>query len=124
MSISRAKLSKYALILSLISAMPAVAQRLASTQPLPRLLSVREQQAVRNRWLKTRLDTMLLPMMRRNNIDMWIVVNEEFHPDPVTQYVTPPIPLQGRRDFFIFVDRGGDKLERIALVRYPEERLK
>jgi Xaa-Pro dipeptidase len=124
MSISRAKLSKYALILSLITAMPAVAQRQASTQPLPRLLSVREQQAVRDRWLKTRLDTMLLPMMRRNNIDMWIVVNEEFHPDPVTRYVTPPIPLQGRRDFFIFVDRGADKLERIALVRYPEERLK
>jgi Xaa-Pro dipeptidase len=115
---------QFLLLLLLAGVIPAAAQRPASTEPLPRLLSVREQQAVRNRWLKTRLDTMLLPMMRRNNIDMWIVVNEEFHPDPVTEYLTPPIPLQGRRDFFIFVDRGGDKLERIALVRYPEERLK
>src|ERR1043166_5238669 len=93
-------------------------------EPLPKLLSVREQQAVRESWLKKRLDTMLLPMMRQQKIDMWIVVNEEFHADPVTAYIAPPLPYVGRRDFFIFADRGGDKLDRIALVRYPEEHLK
>lgn len=91
---------------------------------LPKLLSVREQQAVREAWLKKRLDTMLLPMMRQQKIDMWIVTNEEFHPDPVTEYIAPPLPYNGRRDFFIFADRGGDKLDRIALVRYSEEALK
>ena len=97
----------------------------AQTQKeLPKLLSVREQQAVRESWLRKRLDTMLLPMMRRQKIDMWIVVNEEFHPDPVTEYIAPPLPYVGRRDFFIFADRGGDKLDRIALVRYSEEHLK
>jgi Xaa-Pro aminopeptidase len=85
---------------------------------------VREQQAVRESWLKKRLDTMLLPMMRQQKIDMWIVTNEEFHPDPVTEYIAPPLPYNGRRDFFIFADRGGDKLDRIALVRYSEEHLK
>jgi Xaa-Pro dipeptidase len=93
-------------------------------QSLPKLLSVREQQAVRESWLKKRLDTMLLPMMRQQKIDMWIVTNEEFHPDPVTEYIAPPLPYNGRRDFFIFADRGGDKLDRIALVRYSEEHLK
>src|SRR6185295_9259174 len=93
-------------------------------EPLPKLLSVREQQLVRESWLKKRLDTMLLPMMRQQKIDMWIVVNEEFHADPVTAYVAPPLPYVGRRDFFIFADRGGDKLDRIALVRYTEEHLK
>jgi len=92
--------------------------------PLPTLLSVREQQTVRESWLKKRLDTLLLPMMRQQKIDMWIVVNEEFHPDPVTAYIAPPIPYVGRRDFFIFADRGGDKLDRLALVRYSEEHLK
>lgn len=91
---------------------------------LPKLLSVREQVALRESWLKKRLDTMLLPMMRQQKIDMWIVVNEEFHADPVTEYIAPPLPYTGRRDFFIFADRGGDKLDRIALVRYDEERLK
>src|SRR4051812_46481243 len=74
----------------------------------PKLLPVREQQVVRETWLKKRLDTMLLPMMRQQKIDMWIVVNEEFHADPVTAYIAPPIPYDGRRDFFIFADRGGD----------------
>ena len=91
---------------------------------LPKLLSVREQLETRERWLKIRLDTMLLPMMRRHKVGMWIVTNEEFHPETVVPYIAPPIPYQGRRDFFIFTDRGGDKLERIALVRYPEEHLR
>src|SRR6185369_16813025 len=91
---------------------------------LPKLLSVREQQAVRESWLKKRLDTLILPMMRKQKIDMWIVTNEEFHTDPVTPYIAPPLPYVGRRDFFIFADRGGDKLDRLALVRYSEEHLK
>ena len=100
------------------------AQPRPTSAPLPKLLTVREQQAERERWLRTRLDTLLLPMMRRHNIEMWIVTNEEFHPDPVVEYITPPMPYQGRRDYFIFTDRGTDKLERIALVRYSEEHLK
>jgi len=96
----------------------------AQRESLPKLLSVREQQAVRESWLKKRLDTMLLPMMRQQKIDMWFVVNEEFHADPVTEYIAPPLPYDGRREFFIFADRGGDKLDRIAVVRYGEEHLK
>jgi Xaa-Pro dipeptidase len=111
-----------ALLLTFITTAPA--QRKRPIEPLPKLLPVREQQRVREGWLKTRLDTMLLPMMRRHKIDMWIVTNEEFHPDPIVPHIAPPLPYQGRRDFFIFTDRGTDKLERIALVRYPEEHLK
>src|SRR5690349_12176144 len=95
-----------------------------SVETLPKLLTLREQQAVRESWLKKRLDTILLPLMRQQKISMWIVVNEEFHADPVTAYIAPPLPYVGRRDFFIFADRGGDKLDRLALVRYPEEHLK
>lgn len=93
------------------------------TPEMPRLLSQLEQMNERERWLRKRLDTLLLPMMRRHNISMWIVVNEEFNSDPVTEYIVPPMPIVGSRDFFIFVDTG-DKLEKIAIVRYAEERLK
>ena len=121
--------SVFALTLVLLSSAPASLRSLTpepqkTPEPLPALLPVRDQQAVRERWLKKRLDTMLLPMMRQQKIDMWIVVNEEFHADPVTEYIAPPLPYVGRRDFFIFADRGGDKLDRLAIVRYPEEHLK
>lgn len=99
-------------------------QNRKNVEALPKLLPVREQQLVRESWLKKRLDTMLLPMMRQQKIEMWIVTNEEFHADPVTEYIAPPLPYVGRRDFFIFADRGGDKLDRLAVVRYPEEHLK
>ena len=112
----------FLLLISLVTVVAA--QNQSKTEPLPKLLSVREQQELRERWLQKRLDTMLLPMMRQQKIDMWIVTNEEFHPEPVVPYIAPPLPYQGRRDFFIFADRGGDKLDRIALVRYPEEHLK
>ena len=92
--------------------------------PMPRLLSQREQMDAREAWLKKRLDTMLLPMMRRHKIGMWIVVNEEFNSDPATEYLVPPMPILGSRDFFIFADAGGERLEKIAIVRYAEERLK
>lgn len=89
---------------------------------MPKLLSQRAQMDVREKWLMKRLGTLLLPMMKRHGIEMWIVVNEEFHTDPVTPYITPPIPIVGRRDFFIFIDQG-NRIERIAVVRYDEERL-
>ncbi len=109
-------------LLACISFVTAEAQKKPRVEPYPKLLTVRQQLDVREGWLKTKLDTMLLPMMRRHNVSMWIVTNEEFHPEPIVPYIAPPFPYEGRRDFFIFTDRG-DKLERIALVRYPEEHL-
>lgn len=91
--------------------------------PMPKLLSLREQMNVRGAWLRKRFDTLLLPMMRKHNVAMWIVTNEEFHSDAVTESIVPPVPMVGRRDFFIFFDNG-NTLERFAVVRYEEEQLK
>ncbi|HKP70661.1 MAG TPA: hypothetical protein VJV05_15345, partial [Pyrinomonadaceae bacterium] len=112
-----------ALILFFAVTSPAQNKSNEPIPAMPKLLSQREQEDVRESWLKKRLDTMLLPMMQKQGIDMWIVVNEEFHPDPVTEHIVPAVPINGRRDFFVFVDRGG-KLERYAIVRYLEERMK
>jgi Xaa-Pro aminopeptidase len=91
--------------------------------PMPKLLSQREQTDIREQWLRKRLGSLLLPMMKRHGIEMWIVVNEEFHSDPVTPHITPPIPIVGRRDLFVFIDRG-ERIERVAVLRYAEDRLK
>ena len=90
---------------------------------MPKLLSQREQADIREQWLKKRLGSLLLPMMKRHGIEMWIVVNEEFHTDPVTPHITPMVPIVGRRDLFVFIDQG-ERIERVAVVRYAEERLK
>jgi Xaa-Pro dipeptidase len=88
-------------------------------QPEP-LLSWSRQMAVRDGWLATRHGR-LLPMMRRHGLDMWIVVNEEFHDDPLTQFVAPARPYAGNRDIFVFIDGGDAGLVRVALTGYAEE---
>lgn len=84
------------------------------------LLSWSEQITVRDAWLEQRHE-LLLPMMRRHGIDMWIVVNEEFHDDPLTEYVAPARPYTGRRDIFVFVDAGASGLRKVAATGYWEE---
>ncbi|HEX8736491.1 MAG TPA: M24 family metallopeptidase [Pyrinomonadaceae bacterium] len=118
-------LFSFFLFSSLLNANPVFAQNKSGEKlpPMPKLLSQREQLRVREEWLKKRLDTVLLPMMRKHNVSMWIVVNEEFHADPVTEYIAPPLPYVGRRDFFILADNG-QTLDKIAIIRYPEEHLK
>lgn len=102
-----------------------LAQKLDSNEPLPKLLTAREQTVVREEWLKTRSDTILLPLMRKHKIGMWIITNEEFHHDPLTAYIAPPtLNYVGRLEFFIFADRGTSELERIAVARFPDEHLK
>jgi Xaa-Pro aminopeptidase len=95
----------------------------ADIPPAPRLLSWSQQIAVREQWLAQR-HGMLLDMMRRHNVDMWIVVNEEFHDDPLTQYVAPPRPYAGGRDYFVFIDAGTEGLKRVAITGFAEESLK
>lgn len=53
---------------------------------------------MREGWLVKR-PALLLDMMRRHDVDMWIIVNEEFHDDPLTEFVAPPRPCTGNRDF-------------------------
>jgi Xaa-Pro dipeptidase len=98
--------------------MPSAGQSLA--EQMPHLLPWSQQIAVREGWLQKR-HAMLLDMMRRHNVDMWIVVNEEFHDDPMTEYVAPPRPYTGNRDFFVFIDAGEKSLKKIAITAYTQE---
>lgn len=88
----------------------------------PRLLPLSQQIAIREDWLARR-HAALLPMMRRHDLDWWIVVNEEFHPDPLTPFVAPPRPYAGNRDLFVFIDAGEKGLRRVAITGFAEESL-
>lgn len=91
---------------------------LGGFSPLP----LSRQIALREEWLEKR-HALLLPLLRKHGISLWIVVNEEFHDDPVTAFVAPPRPYAGGRDLFLFLDSGEAGLRRIALSGYFEESL-
>jgi Xaa-Pro dipeptidase len=102
--------------LVLVLAAPAEKPR----KKMPQLLPWSQQITVREGWLVKR-HAMLLDMMRRHNLDMWIVLNEEFHNDPMTEYIAPPRVYTGGRDIFVFVDAGDKGLRKIAITGYSEE---
>ena len=101
-------------------ASPALAAAVAPAQAPAPPLPMARQIAVREGWLARRYQQ-LLPMMRAHKIGMWIVVNEEFHDDPLTWLIAPPRPYVGRRDIFVFADAGEAGLARVAITGYSEE---
>lgn len=124
-----------AVVCSLTALLPPAAAHAQSDAPVRRTVPARrdpvasaippwsEQIRIREGWLAKR-HAMLLDMMRKHDIQMWIVVNEEFHDDPLSQYIAPPRPYTGNRDFFIFVDTGGPQLRKVAVTGYSEDNLK
>jgi Xaa-Pro dipeptidase len=123
--------SSLLLLLLLATLLPLVplragAQSVDSRRPViasaAALLPLSEQIAVREGWLARRHE-MLLPMMRQYDVGMWIIVNEEFSDDPLSQHVAPPRPYTGNRDIFVFVDGGEEGLRRYAITGYTEENL-
>jgi len=109
-------------ITALLSISILAAQAPLPTKDSPRLPAWSRQIEIREQWLEKR-HAMLLEMMRRRGVDWWIVVNEEFHDDPLTEFVAPPRPYAGNRDIFVFIDTG-EKLRRVAISGYAEENLK
>src|SRR5258705_2836088 len=113
--------SRITLLLFCVLAVPAFAQN--PTSKVRPLLPLSKQIAVREHWLAKR-HQMILPMMRAHGINMWIIVNEEFHDDPLTQYIAPPRPYAGGRDYFVFIDAGDKGLQKVAITGFAEESLK
>jgi Xaa-Pro aminopeptidase len=89
----------------------------AAAEMPPPLPPMREQDAIRQQWLKTRLERVLPPLMRRNGISMWIVVCREYNEDPVFRsLVSPSVMFARRRTILVFNDLGIEKgVERLAL---------
>ena len=115
-------------IVALAVALPAEAQR-----PAGRLAdrahpfgTLREQAGRQQRWLETRLKTVLPSLMRANGIDMWIVPMREYAEDPVfSSFVSPTTFAARRRTIYVLFDKcsssgstdpgDGSCVERIAL---------
>lgn len=83
----------------------------------PKLPSLREQDTIRQDWLKLRLERVLPALMRRHGVSMWIVTCREYNEDPVFfSLVSPSVMAARRRTILVFYDRGAEKgIERLAL---------
>jgi Xaa-Pro aminopeptidase len=86
----------------------------------PAILSQREQAKVVDDLLEDRLRNVLPDLMRREGIDMWVIISREYNEDPVIRTLLPATWFAARRTTMLLVfDKGSDKgLEYLAVSRY------
>jgi Xaa-Pro aminopeptidase len=84
---------------------------------IDKILPEKERAALINSWLPWRLDHIVTDLMKREGIDMWLVICRETSEDPLIWSLVPEPFLQGRRNMvLVFFDPGGDKkVERYSL---------
>jgi Xaa-Pro aminopeptidase len=91
-----------------------------STDAQPLILSQRDQARVIDEILEDRLRNVLPKLMRREGMDMWIVISREYNEDPVIETLLPATWMAARRTTMLMVfDPGpGKEMEYLAVSRY------
>jgi len=94
----------------------AKAQTTAPTTILPE----RDRSRVIDALLEDRFANLLPTLMRREGIDMWIIISREYNEDPVLKTMLPSTWLSARRrTILVFFDQGPEKgVEKLAIARY------
>jgi Xaa-Pro aminopeptidase len=93
----------------LFCTLPAVSmgQGVAAVDDSQNILAEKDRAQVMNDWLKWRLENIIPELMRREGIDMWLVINREYNEDPVYMSLVPePVMYARRCSILIFHDRG------------------
>lgn len=85
-----------------------------------RVLTQREQAPLVRAWIEARFESLLPGLMRREGIDMWIIVSREYNDDPVFRSMAPLTTYASRRrTILVFYDRGEEGgVERLSVGRF------
>jgi hypothetical protein len=97
---------------------------LAQSQ-MPVILPEKERAQIVDQILEERLEVVLPELMRKHNINMWVVISREYNEDPLLKTMLPSTWLSARRrTILLFYDQGKDKeIEKIAIARYDVGKL-
>lgn len=95
-----------------------------STSHYPNVIPVEKQAEIIDNWLKIRLDTVLPEVMRREKIDMWIIICREYNEDPVFLTLMPARTYSARRTtMLVFFDQAKKGIERLIVRPYARGKL-
>lgn len=87
---------------------------------VPPILSAQDRAQVENRVLAARLDAVIPAIMRKEGIDLWLLVAREYFEEPVVASMLDAKNMHARRrTILIFHDPGAGKpVERLTVSRY------
>ena len=88
-------------------------------QPGPTtILPERDRARVVDELLEDRFTNLLPQLMRREGLDMWVIISREYNEDPVLKTMLPSTWLSARRrTIMVFFDTGKE-IEKLAIARY------
>jgi len=91
-----------------------------ATLPTNRVLTHREEAPIIFSRIEERFEELLPGLMRRENIDMWLIVSREYNDDPVFRSMAPLTTYSSRRrTILVFNDQGGSAgVERLSMGRF------
>lgn len=89
----------------------------------PTVLSQREQATVIDELLEDRLRNLLPQLMRREGIDMWVIISREYNEDPVIKTLLPATWMAARRTTMLLAIDKGSEMEYLAVARYDVGRI-
>ena len=98
---------------------------LAQNPYFPKTLTMRERAQVIDQWLNERATTVLPDLMKRTEIDMWVIIAREYNEDPVLETMLPSTWQSARRTTMLVIYDPGDSkpLETMAMARYDVGKL-
>ncbi len=84
----------------------------------PVVLTQRDQARVIDELLDDRLRTLLPTLMKREGVDMWVVISREYNEDPVIKTLLPATWMAARRTTMLVAFDKGTEMEYLAVARY------
>jgi len=89
--------------------------QIAHVRDCDNILLEKERAEVMNKWLTWRVDNIIPELLRREGIDMWIIINREYNEDPVYQsMITKPNMWARRLSILIFHDRESEGVAKLT----------
>lgn len=82
------------------------------------VLTERDRSRVVDEILDDRFTNLLPQLMRRDGLDMWIIISREYNEDPVLRTMLPSTWLSARRRTIIVFFDNGKEVEKLAIARY------
>src|ERR1700712_2424536 len=108
-------MKKLLLLFSLVTSLNLFAQ-----SDIPKILTERERASVIDDIVQDRMDNLLPKLMRKEGIDMWILISREYNEDPIMKTMLPSVWLSARRrTIMVFFDKGEKEgMDKLAIARY------
>jgi len=84
---------------------------------MKKMMSLQKKHQIHDQLLKHRLDTLIKPLMEETDIDMWIIIGDEYNEGPTLKTLLPSTFFHARRQSIIIFYNNGNSIEKMIVSK-------